>query len=371
MKTKMKNAKKLAILALLCMVLFVQVANTATAGDMEPVPTNNPVLGAIAENAIGGVTGRVMYAFAIKSLYFNPLRENVKNLQNLILMNPVMLTEENGEFVPNTGLNNLVETFIKIAIPFYLIAIIAVALYLLFVSGSPIGRARAKSSLIKLVISMGVILLTIPIIQLLLDISSTLAGNILGLTDISVGISVLQGGIDRIEFLYASTTVYNYWNSLYILMFSAIMIASLFMMLALRYFLVIYFTALFPLSIMLYAFYFTRKIGAQMFRTTIAWIFVQPVMALVLVAISIARYTMPMQDQDPVILCFALAAYMCLVVSPLIVTKVMDWLAMLMVVLTAIEFPGLHGIIGMIDELQIEGPKTEEITPPHPIKHKN
>jgi hypothetical protein len=372
MKTRMKPIKELAILAIISIVLALPIAVTTSvqAASFGSVITSAGFQQKFGEKALGDTTGRLMYAVAIHFLFFEPLRKNVDNLPTLILMNPVMMTEENGEFIPNTALNNLVETFIKITIPFYLLAIIAVAVYLLFVSGSPLGRARAKSSLIKLVISMGVIFLTIPIIQLLLDISSSLTSEILNLTDTSVGLSVLKGGIDNMEKMYATTTTFNYWNSLYLLMFSGIMFASLFLMLALRYFLVIYFTVLFPVSIMLYAFYFTRRIGAQMFRTTLAWIFVQPVMALLLVAISIARYTMPMQNDDTVVLCFSLAAFMCLVVSPLIVTKVMDWLAMLMVVLTAIEFPGLHGIIGMIDELQVEGPKTEEITPPHPIKPK-
>jgi hypothetical protein len=39
-----------------------------------------------------------------------------------------------------------------------------------------------------------------------------------------------------------------------------------------------------------------------------------------------------------------------------------------MIILTAIEFPGMHGVVGMIDELQVEGPETEEITPPPPIR---
>jgi hypothetical protein len=369
MKTRMKNRKKIAVLALVCLVLALPIAITASAqGTFDSVITKNTFMGKIGEKALGDMVGRRLYAVAINAFFFEPLKNNVDNLPTLILMNPIMMTEEDGDFIPNTALNNLVEAFIKITIPFYLLAIIAVAVYLLFVSGSPIGRARAKSSLIKLVISMGVIFLTIPIIQLLLDVSSSLTSEILGLTDIGVGLNVLKDGISGMEKMYMDTTTFNYWNSLYLLMFSGIMFASLFMMLALRYFLVIYFTVLFPVSIMLYAFYFTRKIGAQMFRTTLAWIFVQPVMALLLVAISIARYTMPMQNDPTVSLCFSLAAFMCLVISPLIVTKVMDWLAMLMIVLTAIEFPGLHGIIGMIDELQIEGPKTEEITPPHPIK---
>ena len=353
------------------MLLTVSLVSLACAQSPSPFElgiTRNSVLQSFGGKVLGDMTVRLAYAMAIHFLFFEQLRKNTDNLPALITMNPVMLTEENGDFVPDTALNTLVEAFIKITIPFYILAIISIGVYLLFVSGSPLGRARAKSSLIKLVISMGVIFLTIPIIQLLLDISNTLAGNVLNLTDTRIGIEVLKSGIGNIEKLYFVTAAFNYWNSLYLLMFSGIIFTSLFMVLAVRYFMVIYFTVLFPVSIMMFAFYFTRRIGAQMFRTTLAWIFIQPIMALILVAISVAAYTMPMLSDGTVELCFALAGYMALIISPLIITKVMDWLAMLMVILTAIEFPGLHGVIGMIDELQIEGPKTEEITPPPPIR---
>lgn len=351
--------------ATLIAVLFLSLFSNAQIESIKKVdlPYAEQAVGA----SLGEMSVRLIYAAEVHAYLFAPLAENTRNLPNLLRINPILLEEKEGENIPNTAINNLTEAFIKLTIPFYILSVSLVGLYLLFVSGSPLGRARAKSSLIKLIISMGVIFLTIPIIDLLLDISDYLTANILELIDLSPGIDSLIDAVIGIEIMFLRIIIFNYWNALYLMLFSGIIFASVFMVIAVRYFMVIYFTVLFPVSILLFAFYFTRRIGAQMFRTTLAWIFLPPVMALLLVAITVARYTVPVID-DTVKLCFGLAGFMALVIAPLIVVKVMDWLAMLMVILTAIEFPGLHGVIGMIDELQVEGPKTEEITPPPPIK---
>jgi hypothetical protein len=89
---------------------------------------------------------------------------------------------------------------------------------------------------------------------------------------------------------------------------------------------------------------------------------------LILVAISAASVSMPLLNDPTARMGFGLAAFIVFTIAPLIVVKVMDWLAMLMIILTSIEFPGMHGVVGMIDELQVEGPETEEITPPPPIR---
>lgn len=315
-------------------------------------------------------TLRMIFAYFVYWGFFSKYADMCDHLPELILMNPkIMTADESGNYYGNPPMEDLVNAFIRITQPFYVFAIMSVAFYLLFVSGSPLGRARAKASLIRLVLSMGIIVMTIPVIQLCLDFSEILTGSILNMQDITPGIEVLKYAVYGLWQNYFTAVAFNYWNSVYLLMFSGVMFFFPFMLIALRYFMVIYFTALFPLTVLFYAFYFTRNMGGHIFRETFRWIFIQPLWAMILVAISTAAISMPLIGSDATArMGFGLAAFTVLTIAPLIVVKVMDWLAMLMIMLTAIEFPGMHGVVGMIDELQVEGPETQEITPPPPIR---
>jgi len=312
---------------------------------------------------------RIALALCFKSGVFDRFTDMCDHLPELILMNPKMIiADADGNYYGNPPVESLVNAFISIAQPFYVLAIISVAFYLLFVSGSALGRARAKASLIRLVLSMGLIVLTIPVIQLCLDISEMITGNILDMGDTSTGIELMKDTISGLWENYFTAIIFSYWNSVYLLMFSGVMFFLPFMIIALRYFMVLYFTSLFPLTVLLYAFYFTRNMGGHIFRETFRWIFIQPLWAMILVAISAAAVSMPLMNDATARMGYGLAAFIVFAIAPLIIVKVMDWLAMLMIILTSIEFPGMHGVVGMIDELQVEGPETEEITPPPPIR---
>ena len=211
---------------------------------------------------------------------------------------------------------------------------------------------------------MAVSLLTLPLIQLFLDISEYLTGFIFGQVDVSAGLEIIKNSLWSVYQNFWNTMVFSYWNAIYLFMFTGIMFALIFILIGIRFFLVVFFTAIFPVTVFLYAFYYTRRVGEQLFKETLAWIFMQPLMALILVAISVAASAMPMPQEATAVTCFGLAGCMVLIILPLMFAHIMDWMALLMIMLTGVEFPGMHGLIGIVDELQIEGPETEEITPP-------
>ncbi len=363
--TKRRIAMALGLILLLCLITGASANPLAILAAIQNIEALFSAVGKF----IGDMTVRICYGLFLDWAYFGPLKNNVQHLPNLILLNPVVMTQTaDGDFVGNTPIKNLCDFFQVMTWPFYILAITATAFYLLFMSGSPLGRARAKSSLIKLVISMGVIVLTIPIVQLMLDASEYLTGGILNLVDVQPGIDALIGSMDELQTLFSLTIAFSYWNAIYLVMFSIIMFCGPLILIAVRFFMVVQLIALFPLTVLLFSFYFTRRLGSQMMEATVSWIFVQPLMALILVSISAAAHSMPMLDDRVVAMSFGLAGFLALITAPLMAIKVMDWLAMLMIMLTAIEFPGMHGLIGMIDELQVEGPSTEEFTPPPPIR---
>ncbi len=375
-KTRKKiliSASVILVIALIINTSAIIPAALALAAEYFTERYQAALPGAVAMEAghwLSAATIRIIFAYFVYWGFFSKYADLCNHLPELILMNPkIMIADDRGNYYGNPPMEELVDSFIRITQPFYVFAIMLVAFYLLFVSGSPLGRARAKSSLIRLVLSMGVIVLTIPIIQLCLDFSEVLSGSILNMQDIAPGIAVLQEAVYGLWQNYFTAIVFNYWNSVYLLMFSAVMFFLPFAIIALRYFMIIYFTALFPLTVLFYAFYFTRNMGGHIFRETFRWIFIQPLWAMILVAISAAAVSMPFINTDATArMGFGLAGFIVLTIAPLIVVKVMDWLAMLMIMLTAIEFPGMHGVVGMIDELQVEGPETQEITPPPPIR---
>ena len=363
-----KKEKAIVIAATLVIAMITSASAIAPLVLVKLVLEAKAFLDAVGD-FIGEMVVRIAYGLFISWAYFEPMKNNVERLPELILLNPTIMVETSGgDFVEQDEISSLVRFFIRLTEPFYILAVTVTAFYLLFMSGSPLGRARAKSSIIKLIISLGVIVLTIPIVQLLLDLSEYLTGSILNLVDVRPGIEVLLGAIDGLWLNFMSTLVFSYWNAIYLMMFSVIMFVSPFLIIAVRFFMVIQMIVLFPITILLFSFYFTRRLGGQIFEATMSWIFVQPLMALILVAISVTAYSMPMLNDGTVSMAFGLAGFLALIIAPLMAVKVMDWLAMLMIMLTAIEFPGMHGLIGMIDELQVEGPKTEEFTPPPPIR---
>jgi hypothetical protein len=369
-KPKGTAIRKTIILALALTLVLCLVTSTSA---FLPALIKAILLAKELYDAIGDFVGkmavRIAYGLFLWWAYFQPMKTNVQNLPNLILLNPVIMTQTaDGDYVGNPPIKGLSDFFQIMTWPFYILAIISTAFYLLFMSGSPLGRARAKSSLIKLIISMGVVVLTIPIVQLMLDASEYLTGGILNLVDVQPGIDALLGSIDGLWHIFILTVAFSYWNAIYLVMFSIIMFSGPFILIAVRFFMVIQLIVLFPLTVLLFSFYFTRRLGSQMMEATVSWIFVQPLMALILVAISTAAYSMPMLNDGTVAMSFGLAGFLALITAPLMAIKVMDWLAMLMIMLTAIEFPGMHGLIGMVDELQVEGPSTEEFTPPPPIR---
>ena len=179
-------------------------------------------IGMEAGHWLSFATLRIIFAYFVQWGFFSKYADICDHLPELILMNPkIMIADDRGNYYGNPPMEQLVDAFIRITQPFYVLAIMLVAFYLLFVSGSPLGRARAKSSLIRLVISMGVIVLTIPIIQLCLDFSELLSGSILNMQDITPGISILKDAVWGLWQNYFTTIVFSYWNSVYLLMFSA------------------------------------------------------------------------------------------------------------------------------------------------------
>jgi len=230
------------------------------------------------------------------------------SIEDLILYNP-----------DPEGVRNLVRGFIQLLIPIYALAITISGIYLLFTSIAPAQRARAKSLLVKLIFSMILVSLSLDIFKILLGISKAvsegiLAGLYISHANVPVATKALLGALFIL-------------SPLIILYFG---LAAL-TVVALRALFVLLMAALFPFTLFLYFFDFTKDLGTKFMRYTLIWIFTQVVMAIILAVTITGLNTIDVSSPGGAMfqLFWVGAGFTLLIVAPLIMTGIMQWLGAL------------------------------------------
>ena len=172
----------------------------------------------------------------------------------------------------------MVGDIIGMLLPLYVVAMIITGFSWLFLSLSPQGRAKAKSMLLRLLVSMIFVSVSLPIYQLLLDISELLVNFVISLV----------GGIEMTGWaaLFTATSIFlvAYFFPLAIV----ILLIVLFLIFAIRYVLLLLMGILFPLTIFFYFFQPTHGIGTKLMRFTLVLIFAPVVQAIFLIFSLIA-----------------------------------------------------------------------------------
>lgn len=140
----------------------------------------------------GEHTRAVVYLLLLAGAIWQIDCDITKNIEDYVLVNPDPY---------QSGLNSALNFFILILIPTYVLAIVLVGVYLLFLSASSKGRARAKSMLSKLVIGV-----------VLLSISPWLLGTFFSLST-AVTRSILDQGKDAEVDMAVGTYMSTMWES--------------------------------------------------------------------------------------------------------------------------------------------------------------
>ena len=206
----------------------------------------------------------------------------------------------------------MVQGFIRILIPVYIIAIIIIGIYILFTSISPEGRARAKSMLLKLILSMIVVSMSMELYSLLVSISKGIAYSVSG--GIYLETSLLPKDV-KIELIFLLLFVLLITITTYIVVF----FIKIFILL---------FAALFPFTLFFYLFDLTKAIGTTLFRYTLMAIFSPVVMALML---SIAAKSLGMfyylsgWEQFTVFFIVG-AGFLMIAMAPLMMLGILKWI---------------------------------------------
>lgn len=182
----------------------------------------------------------------------------------------------------------VVNSFIKLLMPFYILAIILTGLYLLFASSSPAGRAKAKGIFWRLILSIVLVPLSLPLFQIILNVSAALTSGIANIMNLNILYVLLPFNL----FLGAIIGSFSSDPTLLIIIGAWMLIFNLLIgiILAARYVILLILAMLFPITIFLWYLDFplTRAFGMNLMRWTFMWAFMSVVFVLVAGASQIA-----------------------------------------------------------------------------------
>ena len=205
-----------------------------------------------------------------------------------------------GNMVPS-GQVNMIKLFMRILYPLFAVALALTGAYLIFMASSPQHRARAKQMMNKIITAMVLAALSPLIYQLLLVIAGALTDGVLSMIDNSIippSVPITQCILNpasagnplmlRLACSFSNILPFNLSNALDMMkVMSAIImltLTSIFWVFAImtvmfRYVAVVFLGVLFPLTLALYMFEFTRNIGRRMLKTTLIFILTPFLMA--------------------------------------------------------------------------------------------
>ncbi|RLI88390.1 MAG: hypothetical protein DRO76_00450 [Candidatus Altiarchaeales archaeon] len=229
------------------------------------------------------------------------------DLEDFILWNPPLGHE---------NISRILNSVIGILQPLYVTAILITGIYLIFLSGSIKGRIYARNLLPRLIISMFVVSLSFVILQLLFNISYSITEEILKRSP--VGITQIFSDVTKQSMLLfdSATLVSLEAGHIFFLLIFTITLGP-FIILALRYLILVLFTLIFPISIFLYTFNFSRPAGRIMLEQTLIWTFMQVVFATLIVITNLGISVMGLHGDLRIIA--GIIVFLLIVISPLII----------------------------------------------------
>lgn len=200
-----------------------------------------------------------------------------ENMQGMVLMNPPL------------AYNMIYQTiryFILILEPVYVTAFLLVCVYLIFMSGSPAGRTRAKNMLPMLIASIVAISLSYQILTIMFNASYELSAGILDAGKVNMSTLFMDTINDLVRF-FSAATVTSFDGGVIFMLLIFTLTFGLITMLTLRYVVLLFFTMTFPIGIFFYTIPSMRSVGRVMIEQAVLWTFVQVAITLIIATTSI------------------------------------------------------------------------------------
>jgi hypothetical protein len=233
---------------------------------------------------------------------------------NLLLLNPNPMSP---------GVLSITKYFIALLGPVFILATVATGVYMIFFSGSPNIRSKIKEILPGVIAAMLLVMLSPHIMNVLFYISEQMFLGIISQAPRNAMIVLLPAKEEINPINYFMTkfdriTWYSGEGSAPFLFISLIILISLLGVVIARYLVISLFVMIFPLTLFLYLFLPTRKMGKRLMEQTLIWIFLQVIEVITLVSVvTIVAIFAPYLVQEVLIL-LDLGALIALVVIPIV-----------------------------------------------------
>jgi hypothetical protein len=211
--------------------------------------------------------------------------DSLRNINGLILDNPTV-------YQPDT--QRVLEYFISLLQPLYVTIIIVIGIYLMFFSGSPSGRSKAKSSLWIAIFAIGLITASPHMLMIFFSISKSISLLVLSLAPVDTEGPFIHAAdymVTKGMFIMSHRaddySMGDERGGIPILIATYLIFETILLLLKLRFYIVAVLAMVLPFTITLYAFIPTRNVGKLLTEQTILWTLTQVAMALVLIVIAI------------------------------------------------------------------------------------
>jgi len=211
----------------------------------------------------------------------------VEKLNNLFENNFLDIINKNPD-ISHPSIQILASYIISLLEPFCILSLLILGFYLIFLSGTPLGRATAKSLIPGLIIAILVIPFSLQILFILFSISEALTNEILLLSPTNNPVEVFNYTTYYLleKFLNFNNNFLSTFLSLPFLFLIFLFLTLPILLFVMRHLILTFLSIIFPITIFLYLFIPTRIFGKRLFELTISWIFIQVIVAIMLVLTS-------------------------------------------------------------------------------------
>jgi hypothetical protein len=272
-KRQRKTGRKMKQALITAIILGVLALSYTTSAIIHPL--NEESIGAYFREQAAANYGRLV----------SERIDSLRNINGLILDNPTV-------YQPDT--QRVMEYFISLLQPLYVTIIIVIGIYLMFFSGSPSGRSKAKSSLWIAIFAIGLITASPHMLMLFFSISKSISLLVLSLAPVDTEGPFIHAADYMVEkgMFIMSHRADDYSmgderGGIPILIATYLIFETILLLLKLRFYIVAVLAMVLPFTITLYAFIPTRNVGKLLTEQTILWTLTQVAMALVLIVIAI------------------------------------------------------------------------------------
>ncbi len=271
------------------------------------------------------------------------------NMPSLIKANP-----------PMWSIKHFMGFFINLMQPFYIAAIMLTGFYIIFVSQSPLNRARAKKWFGKLIIGLILISVSPLLVELLYFVSGSLTSQIMNLADVTVALGSLRAAAQDLFDIFMKLTLIQRFGGIELFLLDTVLLMALYLILFVRYIMAGLMAVLLPLTIFFYSWDLTRNVGKMMFEQTIIWIFLQLGWAIGLIVVSVTAATLPAVSPNlPLELIYATSLIFMFAV-PFMIMGVMNWMGISIFMFEIVQAAPLSSGAVVVSETTFERKPFEE-----------